>query len=65
MAQREFQIRITDDTGEEFINCFTDKKDALKAYQQQIQQTEYSCEIELLEVLAQHTIVETNSSANL
>ena len=65
MAQREFQIRIECYDGEEFAECFTTKKEALKAYQRRLQQSEYDCVIELIEVLAQHTISGTNSSDGL
>ena len=65
MAQREFQIRIECYDGEEFAECFTTKKEALKAYERRLQQSEYDCMIELLEVLAQDTIIGTNSSGSL
>ena len=65
MTQREFQIRIACYDGEEFAECFTTKKEALKAYQRRLQQSEYDCVIELIEVLAQHTISGTNSSDGL
>ena len=67
MAQREFQNRIECYDGEEFAECFTTKKkkEALEAYVRRLQQSEYDCMIELLEVLAQDTIIGTNSSDSL
>ena len=65
MVQREFQIRIECYDGEEFAECFTTKKEALEAYHRRLEQSEYDCMIELIEVLAQHTIVGTNSSDSL
>lgn len=61
-GRREFQVRITDIYGEEECNCFATYEEALTVYNDRIDKgAEIACEIELIEVLAQHTIVETNS----
>lgn len=65
MAQREFQVRIECYDGEEFAECFTTKEEALEAYHRRLERSEYDCMIELIEVLAQHTIIGTNSSDGL
>ena len=52
-------------TAKNMQSALQQKKEALKAYERRLQQSEYDCMIELIEVLAQHTIIETNSSDGL
>lgn len=64
--RREFQVRIVDDYGEEEVNCFSTQEEAMTVYHDRVQRgAEIACQIEVVEVLAQHTITETNSSDDL
>lgn len=64
MNRREFQIRTTDDYGQEEVECFTDLAEANKAYYERLeaaQQEGLGMEFELLEVLLQDRVKEAQS----
>ena len=69
-GQREYQIRIVDDYGEEEVFNFSDKDEATKQYREIHQKrmkedADNSYQIELIEVLEQDTIQPMNSSDDL
>ena len=55
MTQRDFQIRIEDQYGEEEILCFTSEEEARKELATRLENEEFKdCLIELIEVLEQY-----------
>lgn len=60
MERREFQIRTTDDFGEEDVHCFHDLAEANKKYYAMLETAEeegLTLEFELVEVLLQDRVV--------
>lgn len=56
--RQEFQVRITTDDGEEEVNCFSTYLEAMTVYNDRLSRGGEPCELELIEVLAQHTVTE-------
>ena len=53
--RQEFQVRITHENGEEEVNCFSSYLEAMTVYNDRLSRADSPCEMELIEVLAQHT----------
>mgnify|MGYP003407382142 CR=1 FL=1 len=64
MERREFQIRETDDYGDEEVTCFTDLYEANEEYYKRLQcarEEGLAIEFELIEVLLQDQTKTTNT----
>lgn len=55
---REFQIRTTDEHGDEEVRCFTSLAEAQSAYEELLtSQPPYDLDLELIEVLSQDSLM--------
>ena len=65
MAQRNFKSESDATTAKNLQSALRQRRSVGKAYHRRLEQPEYDCMVELIEVLAQHTIIGTNSSDGL